>query len=120
MNGMIDETGEPTPSFRSMISDTVENWIKHDDQLGNHTQFIVTAVQEKDGRRSYWGLIDVQETPKEDLFVEIERRFYCAYRTIGEDNIHGFGIMDVLAVLDRVPLPRPPQEPPSSIDFMLS
>lgn len=108
MNEMLTEDGHPTPQFKEMISATVADWIRHDDVMGNKTQFLVMAIQEFDGRKSYWGMIDLKDTPQEDLYVEIERRFYCAYRTIGQNKIHGLGLLDVQAVLARAPLPQPP------------
>lgn len=109
MNSMIGRDGVPTPEFEEMIAATINSWIRHEEERADDTQFIVVAVQEKDGRKSYWGMVDVPNTPREDLYVEIKRRLYAAYRMIGQDKIHGFGILDVLAVLDRVELPQPPR-----------
>lgn len=108
MMNMIEDDGRPTPDFEHMVETTVKSWLAHDKLLGNKTDFIVMAVQERDGRKSFWGLIDVPNTPEEDLYVEMERRFYCAVRTLGEKQVFGLGILDIRAVLARSELPDPP------------
>lgn len=116
---MIMESGQPTPEFRDMVADTVQQWLKHEEQVGNRTQWLVTAVQDRDGNETYWGLIDIVNTPREDLFIVIEQRFYCAYRTLGERNLLGMGLIDVRSVIggvkvdlrDHLPPTPPPNEP---------
>ena len=108
MDQMILENGRPSNQFKAMIHGMVEAWIQHEKRSPEPSQFIVISVQERDGRVSYWGLIDAQTTPEEDLYVEVERRAYCGYRTIGQEKIWGCGMLDIFSVLDRDPLPWPP------------
>lgn len=109
MNGMIDPSGRKTPDFVDVVSDTVGTWIKENKKFNNPSTFVVMVAQEHDGRASYWGVIDVILTPEEDLYVEMEKRFYCALRTIGQDQVAGIGILDIRAVMDRIELPIPPK-----------
>lgn len=104
---MIDPMGQPTPEFCRMVETTIKMWIGYEKNQQVKTEFVVMSAQDKEGRISYWGVIDVPATPQEDLFVEIERRFYCAYRTIGQFDVVAVGILDINAVINRRTMPPP-------------
>ena len=103
---LIEADGMPTPELRSMIASAVTSWIEYDRKAERRTQWLITAVQDRDGNDTYWGLIDVVNTPQEDIYLAVEQRFYCAYRTIGEERLVGMGLIDAETVLTRQPLPK--------------
>ncbi|MBI5117604.1 hypothetical protein HZA56_14095 [Candidatus Poribacteria bacterium] len=104
-NGLIEPNGDPSPEFQDAVYQTVEDWIKRDDELGNRTQFIVVGIVEGDGRKSYWGVIDVPNTPREDLYITVMKRVYAGWRST--DHPTGWGILDWRVVVDRVEIQFP-------------
>lgn len=98
---LINADGSMSPYFRQLVQTTVDTWIEADDKTGNNTRFLVTAVMDLHGKDSYWGIINVKDTPREDLYVEIERRFYCGYRTVGVDKVIGMSLLDIRSLTDR-------------------
>ena len=98
---LISKSGDPTPEFLAMIEGTVTGWLKKYHSLPVKPEFFVVAVRSENRTTSYWGLIDMLTTPEEDLYIEFERRFYCAYRTLGEHTLVGMGIFDIDYITGR-------------------
>ena len=107
-NDLIEPNGDPSPELQDMVYATVEEWIAKDDELGNKTQFIVVAVAHKDGKKSYWGMIDVPATPREDLYIMIMQRVYAGFRSLDPGEAIGFGLLDHRVVTGRVDIVIPP------------
>lgn len=107
MRDVLEQNGDPSPEFQDEVYSTVEQWIATDDQLGNKTQFIVIGVAHKNGSRSYWGVIDVPSTPREDLYIEVMKRVYAGFRSSDPGDCIGWGIMDWRVVINRTEIQFP-------------
>lgn len=103
--GLIEPDGQPSELLESMVEGMVKGLLDGRKKVSSPPDFFVCAVQDKDGKTSYWGVIDLAETPEEDVYIQVQWRFYCAARTLGQKNIRGFGFVDVQSMLDRVPIP---------------
>lgn len=109
MDNMIYPDGSMSVEFRELVSGTVDYWRKSIQEPDiKKPEFIVVGVKElprtedDPGRVSYWGIVDVVNTPLEDLYIEIERRFYCAFRTVGQHVITDLRLDTLGAVQQRL------------------
>lgn len=108
MNVLMDEHDEPTPHFLAIVEGMTRGAITGHKTVPGVGDFYVPAICNTDGNVSYWGILDFTLTPEEDLFIEIERRFLAATQLLGQENIAGFGIVTLGAVIHRAPF-APPQ-----------
>lgn len=111
---MMDDDNQPTPHFQRIVEDIVRNTLTIRKQVPTAGDFFCPAVCNKDGNVSYWGVLDFGEIPEEDYYIEAERRFYSATQCLGEENITGFGLVGMPAVIQRQPfvgMRKPPQNP---------
>lgn len=103
----IGDDGLPTPHFLKRVEGITRGFLaaKHTmDQHGHQDiGFYAITVCDYDGKVSYWGLIDTQTTPEEDIYTMIDSYLYAAMRTMGERNIKGCGIVSINSVVKRQP-----------------
>ena len=94
LNDLLDDNGQPLPMFHKIVRGMTEDVLKHPPQT-----FLVPIVETRDGKISYWGLIDPRDTPDEDWQLELNRRFYSACKLLDQKQIKAFHLCDINGVL---------------------
>lgn len=97
-----------------MIHVTVDKVLDDRQRFGRKSvgDFFVVVIFEKNKRLSYWGIIDFETIPEEDIYLEVARRFDGAGKVL-HDRAIGFGLVDMISVLQRtVDPPELPSDDP--------
>lgn len=115
----LDEFGDATPEFDALINEMCTAFLKswHVVRgLPGYTGFYVPAVTIQSGTLSLWGVLDIEHMAEEDVYIEVWRRFFGAIENMGENQITGFGILDMAIVVPQLrPQPMPaPVAPPTA------
>jgi hypothetical protein len=103
--------------FNTMVTSIVDNFLHSHkaitEQKGIQIAgvFFVLAIYNHTNTISYWGLLDMETMPDEDIYTETRRRFLAANMILGASTIQGYGILDLAQVISRqvTPLSKPPK-----------
>ena len=110
MKKFVDEDGHVTHLFIEATADMVKSVLDRRSRGVPIGDLFVPAVKHKGGKISYWGIIDFEELPEEDIYVEVRRRFYGACLALENDfqEILEIGMVNVGMVINKIP-PFPPK-----------